>query len=169
MCDGSEFHGECRLALGLDYDMEALAVNGRSEDSLFVGAWPQAVLSDFLKWLGEPLPGHRRWMLAGQNVAKHDFWFLRRMASLLEGDFDKLIGHRTIDLHSLALACETARVFPEAPERGWTADAVFQACGLDAEPKPHMAITGAAMTAHALRVMNYRMGLRCVTEGGNPP
>jgi hypothetical protein len=68
-------------------------------------------------------------------------------------DMDGVLLHRTLDLHTLALACSLAGRLA-MPARGWTADGIFEACGLGPEPKPHTALTGARMTASALRVMS---------------
>lgn len=153
-----EFCEETRLGKDRIFEPRALEVNGRTVESLDDPKYSDAreARARFLQWLGTP-PNGGRWMLAGENVGKHDWHFLREIRpSPSQPEFDTVIHHRTLDLHTLAVACTLAGIFA-MPERGWSADRIFEACGLGAEPKPHGPLTGAQMSAKALRYMARKM------------
>jgi len=160
--DGSEFEGKCWLDPDRQWEQGALDVNGYTAKGLYQVTGEMAGASRigalelrriFLDWMAWKLDVRRRWTLAGCNVGAFDLQFLRHMSGdAVQPDFSEVVAVRTRDLGTLAMACELVGIF-SPPPWGWNADAIFAACGLGAEPKPHSAITGARMTAAALRFM----------------
>lgn len=160
--DGAEFQDKCWLDADRQWEQGALDVNGYSSQELYKAtsrdfeadkAGLLELRAGFLKWLAWKKGEGRRWTLAGCNVGAFDLQFLRHMsADAVQPDFDAVVAHRTRDLGTLAMACELVGIF-RPPQWGWNADAIFEACGLGREPKPHSAITGARMSNRALWFM----------------
>ena len=162
--DGSELYIETWLPPGREFDLGALRVNGRPLFAMYSelevpgarvippNGGVVEVLAEFL-WEGMPAS---KWRLAGANVGKFDWWFLALMDGWPKpGDcyaMEAWVKSRTLDLGTVAAACELAGIFPP-PGNGWSADAIFEACGLGPEPRPHNARTGARKTMTALRHM----------------
>ena len=158
MATGETFCAETRLDEDRTYEEAALAVNGRAQETLRSLQYQdaRAARQQYLDWLGVS-PTGGRWLMAGENVGKHDYWFFREIrTSPSQPDMDGAILHRSVDLHTMALACTLAGIFT-MPEKGWSADRVFEACGLGVEPKPHGPLTGALMSAEALRFMARKL------------
>ncbi len=158
--DGGFFRATCWLMEGEEWEAAALAVNGRFPGDIYSqsdgGKDARSAFKSFEDWLLIGMP-HGRWRFCGQNVGKHDWWFLAKsrgwgVPASSGFALDLYANHRTLELGSLAQACELAGAFA-TPPRGWSADAIFEACGLGPEPKPHSALTGARMSAEALRKM----------------
>jgi DNA polymerase III epsilon subunit-like protein len=98
-----------------------------------------------------------RVVLAGMNLAGFDVQFLKAIMgrtqagyvrSRLLSKWKRLMSHRTIDLHAvmagvvLAKGGDVSKLYT---------DAIYEVLGMEAEPTPHRALTGARMEAEALK------------------
>jgi DNA polymerase III epsilon subunit-like protein len=116
-----------------------------------------AVLADFLHFVDSHSDG-RRVVLAGMNLAGFDVPFLKEIMerespplSMLMGlAWQRLISHRTIDIHALAAGAMLAR--GNRIDKLYT-DGIYALLAMPAEPKPHSALTGARMEAQVLRAL----------------
>lgn len=139
---GLEFYGECYAEDWKDINPKALEVNGFTEEQ----ARDKSKMMDerlyflFEKWVKdnklEPL-------LAGQQIGSFDILFLHEVAggkSVFEQTFSK----RSVDLHSVAFAA-----FGES----LSLDGILKKLGLQPEPKPHNALTGARLELIALKIL----------------
>lgn len=137
---GDEFYGECRIIPTFQFvEAEALAVNGFSLDGVndVAKQFDFELYNSFLKWAED-----REALLAGQQVGSFDIFFLRAIHDRC-GWFGKWsFGHRSIDLHSVAFA---------KFGKSLSLDGVLKAVGLEPEPKPHNALTGARLERDAFR------------------
>jgi DNA polymerase III epsilon subunit-like protein len=137
---GEEFYGECRIIPTFQLvEAEALAVNGFSLDSVndVAKGFDFDLYASFLKWTEG-----RETLLAGQQVGSFDIAFLRAIHDRC-GWFGKWpFGHRSVDLHSIAFA---------KFGKSLSLDGVLKAVGLEPEPKPHNALTGARLERDAFK------------------
>lgn len=135
-----EFYGECCIIPTFQFvEMEALAVNGFSLDEVndATKQFDFQLYTRFLKWAEG-----REMLLAGQQVGSFDILFLRAIHDRC-GWFGKWpFGHRSIDLHSVAFA---------KFGKSLSLDGVLKAVGLEPEPKPHNALTGARLERDAFK------------------
>lgn len=151
----NRFYKECRIWEGADYMEEALQVCGFSVEEIND---PQKetegeVVRQFLEWsqhLGDRT-------LAGQNVS-FDRDFLKA-ASEREG-LNWELAYRTIDTHSLAWMHMTKRgltppIDPQHKRSALDLDAVLNYCGIESEPEPHNALTGALSHAEVISRLLY--------------
>jgi len=148
-----QFYEECRIWEGAKISPEALAVNGFT---------PEAVTNPSKKSLEEILHLFVAWRThfhdrtqAGENPA-FDRDFLK--ASFQRYHMDCSLGHRTIDLHTVAYTTmlRKTRVIPLKDGRtNLNTDRIFHYVGLPPEPKPHHALTGAEMEAEAFSRFIY--------------
>lgn len=116
---------------------EAVAVNGYNS-----GTWNGVELASVMTWFIGWLDG-RDCILAGHNPSFDN--------SFLKVNFERVgikspFRHRTIDMHTLAY---------QKFGKSLTSDQIYEALGMQSEPKPHIAITGAKMESEAFR----RLGL----------
>ena len=120
-------------------------------------------MGEFFRFVDSHSRGERV-VLAGMNLASFDLQFLKAivervspalMKMLLGFGIKQLISHRTIDIHAVA----AAHVLAQGGDisRLYT-DGIYQMLGMEAEPKPHAALTGAQMEAEALRRLVALMG-----------
>jgi len=154
--EGSHFEMKVRLHRALDWTAEALAVNGRDRAGLYDPALvsERDALQALFAWAG---PGPL--VLAGMNVGKFDLAFLSAaMARHPEVRWPKL-GHRTLDMHSVALAwaAQNGKEVDVTRLSTESTDAIYLMLGLPEEPKPHRALTGAQREREALRLMMERV------------
>jgi len=116
-------------------------------------------LDDLLEWLETEVLGMTlgRAILAGVNP-RYDYDFLWHVA--VENDwqdrFRGLISHRTLDMHTLAVAwCATwiDRFTDDVPKGldGLATDSIYRLLGHAPEAKPHRALEGARREATAIR------------------
>jgi DNA polymerase III epsilon subunit-like protein len=125
-------------------------------------------LAMFFRWV-ERVRGVRRVMVAGMNP-QFDHGFLtaaarrawrRRDYSDLPERLRMLVSHRMLDMHSLGVA-RAIRQGTADLHRLHT-DGIYEMLGMEPEPKPHRALTGARMEAEAIRRL---MGMGSAVEGG---
>lgn len=149
-----EFVAEVRADWWREWDEEAGQVHGITravaEDPARLA--PARALAMLLEWL-LAIGGGRRAILAGMNPG-FDLAFLREMARRTEQEraLRERIGHRTLDLHSLAFVA--ARQWDPAWDlANLHTDKIYWLLGMQPEPKPHRALTGARMEAEAFALL----------------
>jgi DNA polymerase III epsilon subunit-like protein len=150
-----EYHANVGLRPGARWEDAAQEIHGLSEDeaSRYPRVTEGRMLEDLLDWI-EPQRAARegtpRVVFAGMNVGGFDLAFLRHAADRCgeERRWGRNVCHRTIDLHSLAASHALHHGLP--CDRLHT-DAIYEMLGMEPEPRPHRALTGARMEAEALR------------------
>lgn len=138
-----DFYVECAPWKGAAIDPAALDVNGERKDELLARpiSEQQAVVG-FLHWLNGPVA------LAGMNPASLDCVMLKAAIARLGG----WICHRSLDLHSLAVAYAVRRGIA-VPPRGFATDQIYKLIGMEPEPRPHHALVGALTEAQAFALL----------------
>ncbi|MCR4285622.1 MAG: 3'-5' exonuclease [Candidatus Kaiserbacteria bacterium] len=151
----NRFYEECRIWEGAHINEESLAITGFSHEEINDSKKnPEGeVVRRFLEWSQHM--GDRT--LAGQNVS-FDRDFLK-MACEREGIAWEL-AHRTIDTHTLAwMHMVTHGLVPpidaEHKRSALNLDAVLNYCGIEDEPEPHNALTGALSHAEVISRLLY--------------
>lgn len=149
----NRFYTECQMFVGAHVMEEALVVNGFSRAAIEDAAKPTeaTAVTDFLSWS----KSCRDRTLLGQNVS-FDRSFLCSAAERAGINWD--LPYRTIDTHTLCYMHMVTHgvTVPFDRKRSRTAlnlDTILTYCGIDEEPKPHKALTGAlshAEVAHRL-------------------
>lgn len=139
---GLEFYGECRASDWQVIEPKALEVNGFTEEE----ARDKSKITDvelyaqFKWWIGtfklDPLIG-------GQQVGSFDLLFLKEIHKELK-DVKWIFGHRSVDLHSIAYA---------KWKESLSLDGILVKLGLQPEPKPHNALTGAKLEREAFKLL----------------
>lgn len=167
---GDEFYIEACTIFAHQIDDAALVVNGFTREQ--VARWddkvrpiPHVAYVRFLKWCEG-----RDVLVGGQQVGAFDLRFLKAIHEDIEGlnhafDFKgegRLgtdvnaetshlkkwpFGHRSVDLHSVAFA---------KLGKSLSLDGILQAVGLQSEPKPHNALTGARLERDAFKLLLAR-------------
>lgn len=149
------FYGECRIWDGAHIMEDALAVNGFTE----------AHITDASKMSeGELVRTFYEWSqhffdrtLAGQNVSfDRDFLKAAGNREGLPWDF----AHRTIDTHTLCWMHMVKRgitppVDLQHRRSALNLDAILNYCGIEDEPEPHNALTGALSHAEVIARLLY--------------
>jgi len=134
---GDEFYQECRIYPESEVDDFALGVNGFTREQITDSTkpWPHEVLAAFIEWsVGrEPL-------LGGQQVGSFDILFLKALMPRIAAKWP--FTHRSVDLHSIAYA---------QLGKSLSLDGILMAVGLQAEVKPHNALTGARLERDAFK------------------
>ncbi len=146
----NRFYGECRMWEGAHVMDDALAVTGFSKEQI---TDPSKIsegelVQQFLEWSQHM--GDRT--LAGQNVS-FDRDFLKAACDRADLSYD--FAHRTIDTHTLAWMHMvkdglTPPIDPEHRRSALNLDAVLNYCGIESEPEPHNALTGALCHAEVI-------------------
>jgi len=144
----NRFYRECQIWNGAQVMQEALEINGFSEQEIRKPnkATVGEVIEDFLGW-AERIKDRT---IAGQNPS-FDRDFLRDSARRY--GIRWVLGHRTVDLHSICYAHHLERGLVPPIKNGMTAlnlHRILNYVGLPNEPRPHNALTGANMEAEAL-------------------
>jgi DNA polymerase III epsilon subunit-like protein len=138
---GDEFYVECCAIPGREIDDAALAINGFTREMCLDTSKKSAVeaYKEFFWWTTD----NRSVMLAGQQVGSFDAKFLQHMHQLA-GLGNWPFGHRTLDLHSVAYA---------KYRKSLNLDGILAEVGLEPEPKPHNALTGAKLEYLAFKIL----------------
>lgn len=151
----NRFYRECKIWEGAHIDEGALAVNGFTEAEITdENKMSEGELTrQFLEWSQHM--GDRT--LAGQNVS-FDRDFLK-VACEREGIAWEL-AHRTIDTHTLCyMHMVTHGLVPpidaEHKRSALNLDTVLNYCGIEDEPEPHNALTGALSHAEVISRLLY--------------
>lgn len=140
-----QFEVRCRMWPGALWDVNAARVNGQSRAACEDPARPtEAQAVEMLsEWLRYHWPTQRL-TVAGMNP-RFDLEFLLAASDRSEADpLERIFSHRTLDMHSLAVAVTAADL------RDLHTDGIYQALGLPPEPKPHRALAGALAEREAL-------------------
>src|SRR3989344_243989 len=165
---GNRFYEECRVWDGAHIMDEALAVNGFTKEQITDPKKQSEgdLIHAFLHW-SESVPERT---LAGQNVS-FDRGFLKAAAERA-GHTEWPFAYRTIDTHTLAYMHMINRgVKPPVMKRrsALDLDAVLNYCGIQHEPEPHNALTGALSHAEVIsRLLYGREPLPEVDQFHNP-
>jgi DNA polymerase III epsilon subunit-like protein len=144
-----EFECLARLEHWHEWEAGAAKVHGETrEEAASIRRLAEAVaLEQFLDW-ADDLGGSGRFILAGMNPA-FDMGFLRCVAKRSDQS-DRLRGlfaHRTLDMHSLAVA---EMLSHDSDPLDLHTDAIYEMLGHGPEAKPHRAIEGARREAAAI-------------------
>lgn len=143
---GEEFYGECAAAWPREVDDFALGVNGFTaaqvrDNTKITDA---ELYIDFCGWVKTGRATERDCLVGGQQVGAFDLKFLQeihnRIGGVLAGKWP--FGYRSVDLHSVAYAKFGASL---------SLDDILRRVGLDPEPKPHNALTGAKLERDAFK------------------
>ena len=151
----NRFYGECRVWEGAEIMDEALAVNGFTMEQA-TDATKQSeaeLLAAFLDW-SQDLPERT---LTGQNVP-FDHNMLRGAA--MRAGLNWNLAYRTVDIHSLCwMHIIKATGVPPIDEKhrrtALNSQAILNYCGLEKEPDPHNALTGALWHAEVTSRLLY--------------
>lgn len=151
----NRFYGECRAWEGSEIMDDALAVNGFSYEQATdpVKQSETELVTAFLEWsqdLGERT-------LTGQNVP-FDHNMLE--AAARRGKINWNFAHRTIDVHTLCwmhvIKSGGQPPVDEVHKRtALNSKAILNYCGLEKEPDPHNALTGALWHAEVTSRLLY--------------
>ena len=155
----NRYYIECRIWDGAHIMPDAMKVNGFTEEEITTSDKPREgeVIRDFLAW-AEPIFDRT---LAGQNVS-FDRDYLKTAAA--RAGLDWHLAYRTIDTHTLAWMHMVKRgieppINPEHHRSALDLDAVLNYCGIDSEPTPHNALTGALSHAEVISRLLYNKPL----------
>lgn len=151
----NRFYGECRIWDGAEIMDDALGVNGFTvEEATDASKQSEAELvAAFLEW-SQDLPERT---ITGQNVS-FDKNMLEHAA--MRAHLNWNLAHRTIDVHTLCWMhiIKASGVPPVDAQHRRTAlnsQAVLKYCGLEREPDPHNALTGALWHAEVTSRLLY--------------
>ncbi len=152
-----QFYQECKIWDGAEIADEALAINGFTREQITNPNKKtlEQTMRDLIKWMS-PIEDQT---LAGENPS-FDRDFL--INSFLRYNLNQRLGHRTIDLHSLAYSHHLKRKVQIPLKKSRTdlnTDKILNYVGLPSEPKPHHALTGAKMEAEAFSRLIYGKSL----------
>ncbi|BCX15643.1 MAG: ribonuclease T [Candidatus Parcubacteria bacterium] len=153
----NQFYEECYIFEGAEISLEALAINGFTENEIKNPKKKslEEIIKLFIEWI-TPIENK---ILAGHNTF-FDLEFLRH--SFLRYNIDWKLGHRIIDLHSICFAHCLQKNIPIPIKNGRTdlnLDKILNYVGLPDEPKPHNALTGAKLEAEALARLIYKKNI----------
>jgi len=151
----NRFYGECQVFPGAEIMPDALAVNGFTmEEATDEAKQSEAELvAAFLEW-SQDLPERT---LVAQNIA-YDKGMLLAAAERAKLNWN--FAYRTVDVHSLCwMHMVKAHGVPPIDEEHkrsrLNSKAVLQYCGLEKEPDPHNALTGALWHAEVTSRLLY--------------
>ena len=132
---GESFYADCRLSEDRTFTSIALGINGRTPESLYIGPHDVTISQDFRAWCES-----RNCLVGGQQVGSFDLLFLREVFG--RAGLPWPFGYRCVDLHSVAWAKWGESL---------GLDDILERLGLEKEPKPHNALTGAKLEAECFR------------------
>lgn len=173
---GEEFYGECHVGNRNEIDDAALAINGFTRSQVYFDAtkpddefplFRDELYAQFWSWCQG-----RDCLIAGQQVGAFDLRFLKVIHDGIERHLNPVadpiivwdfpppppeayihhegikhvgkwpFGYRSLDLHSVAFA---------KLGKSLSLDRILQTVGLELEPKPHNALTGARLERDAFK------------------
>lgn len=151
------FYGECFLPPNKTFQVEALAVNGFTEEQIFDKSKDslKTLMEKFYEWL----QGCAEKTLVGQNVS-HDRAFLN--TAFAESEVPFQFHYRIVDIHSVAVAMflrDGRSLNIEDGRIKMSLDKIAEAVGLPEEPRPHNALTGATYNAEVFTRLVYKKNL----------
>src|SRR3989344_1162718 len=143
----NQFYQECRIFEGAEISVVALKINGFSLEQIKDINKKQLkdTIKEFIDWLNKS---------NDKTIAGHNPFFDRDFLtfSALRFDIKLSLPRRLIDLHSLCYSHYLKRgLIPPLKDKftDLNLDKVLNYVGLQNEPKPHNALTGAKMEAEA--------------------
>ena len=137
-----------------DVQFRAMEVNGCDWlDDPTVASEAEAIRA-FADWLR--LSGQTNIVMAGQNVGQFDFTNLEAAFGREGLAFPFSI--RVVDVQTLAFANAPVHYDEPTPAGGMKSSTIQAMLGLPEEPKPHRALCGALLEAHALNELLYMRG-----------
>lgn len=151
------FYGECQVFQGAEINPKSLEITGFTNEQITDSKKTTTtnLLRNFLNWLSEK----KDQTIAGQNV-HWDVEFLRQ--ELNRSKIDYKLGHRIVDLHSVAYAklLEQKKEIPLRNNRtDLDLDRILQICGLQSRNGSHNALEDCRLTEQCFRkLLNYRIG-----------
>lgn len=142
-----QFYGMCKIWDGAHVAIEALAVNGFSEEEIRDPSKKTdgELVKEFLAWTEES----ENHTIAGQNPS-FDVGFVKW--TCLRNNLDFNLSQRSIDLHTVCYAHMLKRGLKPPLRNKRTdlnSDAISAYVGIPHEPKPHIAINGAIWETEA--------------------
>lgn len=149
---GESYRCDVRLEWWMSWEAGAAAVHGIPKDE--AACHPRLseamAMDQLLDWIDDTAIGdiHGRAIIAGMNP-QFDLAFLRAAAARADmaDRFRGLIAHRTLDMHSLAVA---KMLSYGADPDSLNTDAIYEMLGQPIEAKPHRALEGARREAAAI-------------------
>ncbi|KND52009.1 MAG: hypothetical protein ABA06_01970 [Parcubacteria bacterium C7867-001] len=154
----NQFYEECRIWDGAEFEKEALAINGFTEEEI-TNAEKQSeadLIAAFVAWATDR-PADRTF--AAQNPS-FDLEFVQAACS--RAGVDSPFSKRTLDTHTLCwLHMTRAGMRPPLGNHhsAINLDFALRYCGLPEEPKPHNALTGALCHAEVVSRIAYNRKL----------
>ncbi len=151
----NRFYEECRAWEGSEIEDEALGINGFTREEVGEKSLKQTeaqLITSFIAW-SETVSGSR--MLAAQNPS-FDLEFVQEACK--RAGIRCPFGKRTIDVHSLTWMHMSMHgvLIPEKEQRSnISLDTALKYCGIQEEPKPHNALTGALCHAEVIARLAY--------------
>lgn len=150
----NQFYDECRIWEGAHVTDEALGINGFSREEIEAPhkKTEADLITSFVAWATDR-PKNR--MLAAQNPS-FDLEFVQEACK--RAGIECPFGKRTLDVHTLVWAHMTmnGREVPVDKHRSAiNLDFALKYVGLEAEPKPHNALTGALCHAEVIARIAY--------------
>jgi len=151
----NQFYEECRIFDGAHVEKEALGVNGFTREQISdpKKQTDKEIVEKFLAWMKTT----KEWTIGGQNPS-FDRDFLQYTAYRYHINWP--LAHRIIDLHSVAYF-HMKRKGIEPPQKNshsaLSLDGILTYVGMQKEPHPHNALTGAKLEAEAFsRLFNEK-------------
>jgi DNA polymerase III epsilon subunit-like protein len=147
------FSEECHVWEGAHIELEALAINGFTEEQVKDPAKKseEEIVKAFFSWIAD----REERTVVGQNPS-FDVSFLQAAAHRYHLDFP--LARRSIDIHSLVYFHMVRQGLTPPIEHHHSAihsDFIMEYIGIPTEPKPHVAINGAIWEAEALSRLLY--------------
>ena len=154
----NQFYDECRVWDGAKVEPEALAINGFTElEAKSSEKKSEAeLITAFVAWATDK-PQNRTF--CAQNVS-FDYEFVRYACKRAHIEFP--FAKRTIDIHTLAWTHMRVRgIEPPLAKHhsALSSKEILTYCGLQEEPQPHNALTGALWHAEVLSRIAYNKKL----------
>jgi len=160
----NKFYRECQPWEGADVTDESINTHGISRVQMYDPNKPslEEAMLGFVEWVKKI----KDKTIGGQNVGGFDIKFLNASLKRYGIPFD--FGHRSRDIHTTACDVYDRLVglrgdLPVLPTRngmsGFNLDEILKFVGLNPEPKPHNALTGAKLEAEAYNRLLFGKGL----------
>jgi DNA polymerase III epsilon subunit-like protein len=151
------YYGECYIPSNKTFDPVSLTINGFSVEEINDKSKKSLdeLMADFKLWLDECTER----TLVGQNISM-DRAFLNTAFSEAKIDFQ--FHYRSIDIHSVACAIFLRDGVPlniEGDRIKMSLDKIAEMVGLEQEPRPHNALTGATYNAEVFSRLVYKKNL----------
>ncbi|KKM45930.1 hypothetical protein LCGC14_1560170 [marine sediment metagenome] len=135
-----EYYGKIAPYLDLEITKEALGVNGINVEEWKENNLLKETIQEFSDWVGV---NKKNIILAGHNP-RFDLDFLK--VNFKRVDISFPFTYRTVDLHTLAYS-------KFGGKEKLTSDRIYELLGMEIEPRPHNALTGAKYETKAFSLL----------------